>query len=29
MWLLYVQLLRTEQIRAFVCRHDQSAWTAN
>ena len=29
MWLLYVQLLREEKIRACVSRHNQSAWNTN
>jgi len=29
MWLLYIQLLGAEQIRACVSCFDQSAWTAN
>ena len=29
MWLLYVQLLRGEKIRACVGRYDPSAWNAN
>ena len=29
MWLLYVQLLGTEQMRACLSRYDKSAWNAN